>query len=131
MEHFPWLSAHRKTIFWACEITTHILTLSCHVNHSWIEHLICDPEPFCSKQWTTVPWTENYVINLLWYKLGQTSESLGKIVLFNGKVGANFQIFRCPRSFHTQWQINNNVLISGTSFLQKVNWPTHCDFIAP
>ncbi len=52
--------------------------------------------------------------------------SLAIIVLLSTKVGANFKVFRCPRSFQIRFRVNGEVCISKTGFLNEANRSTEC-----
>ena len=52
------------------------------------------------------------------------------IVLFKAKVVANSKVFTCLRSFQNQFQTTKKVWISILGFLNHVNRPTECNFLA-
>ncbi len=58
-----------------------------------------------------------FIPTKIWYDSIQTSVSYGRVVLFKGKVGGNFQVYRCTRSFQFLVQIDSKAWISGTGFL--------------
>ncbi len=63
-------------------------------------------------------------------KLIQTSVSCVNIVLFMGKVWANFKVFRCPGSFKYRFHLNGKGRLSRAGFLHQVNRPIESNFRA-
>ena len=63
-------------------------------------------------------------------KLIQTSVSCVNIVLFKGKVWANFKVFRCPRSFKYRFHLNGKGWLSRAGFLHQVNRSIESNFRA-
>ncbi len=53
------------------------------------------------------------------------------IVLFKGKVGANFHTFELPRSLQNQFYVNRKVWISWYRFLNHANQPNESYFTIP
>ncbi len=54
---------------------------------------------------------------MILYSLIQTSVSCVNIVLFKAKVGANFKVFPCLRSFQNEFYVNEKLWISRFCFL--------------
>ncbi len=63
-------------------------------------------------------------------KLILTSVSCVNIVLFKGKVGANFKVLRCPRSFKCRFHQHGKAWISIPGFLNQANRISECNFTA-
>ena len=63
-------------------------------------------------------------------KFIQTSVSCVNIVLFKGKVGANFKVLRCPRSFKYRFHQDGKAWISIPGFLNQANRTSWSNFTA-
>ena len=106
------------------------------------------PEPFETFQIYHRPlWAKDTIPYFIWFtplthifhkgiwismqnlsKLIQTSVSCVNIMLFKGKVWANFKIFGCSRSFQCWFQLNGKVWPSMAGFLNQVNRPSESNF---
>ena len=71
-----------------------------------------------------------FVLTYKLKKLIQTSVSWVNIVLFKGKVGANFKMCRCPRFFICRFHQYSKAWISIPGFLNQANRTTESNFTA-
>ena len=123
-------SAHRKGISLVCGINAHFLSLHCHISIMWIDHFICSSEPsrctrfsiqvngariqvnnsYLSHRWRVFFLHDGIFVSLrICCSLNANPATLEIIVVFKVKVGANFRVFTCLRSFYKLLELNGKV----------------------
>ncbi len=146
---FPHQSAHGKGTSLVCGINAHFLILHCHISKMWIDHFICSQESsrcpdslkrsmgLDSKLKIHTYLTGGRVSFLhdgisisprIWCSLNADPATFEIIVLFKVKVGANYQVFTCLRSFHIPLEVNRKVWNNRTGYFNHANRSRDCKF---